>query len=290
MLKKPLCIVPAIVLLFNVALTANSQEVPSTSTARSNQDFHVCSARIPGDYKTRLDSLKKQGQKGMQREMELLRGYAWEKSVLKVAFIGGDEVVRTRIEKTARTWEHYIPVHFEFTSTLEQADIRIGFDPKSGSWSYIGTGARSIPSPKPTMNYGWLTPTTDQTEYDRVVLHEFGHALGAVHEHESPNSPIKWNEREVIAYYKTHDGWKESQVRDNILNRYSSDDVDATPFDPQSIMLYAFPPEFTTDGTTFSWNTHLSDLDIEKMQGVYGKVVQPSARFVMDSNMTILSL
>jgi len=39
---------------------------------------------------------------------------------------------------------------------------------------------------EPTMNYGWLKDDTDDVEYRRVVIHEFGHALGAIHEHQNP--------------------------------------------------------------------------------------------------------
>ena len=36
------------------------------------------------------------------------------------------------------------------------------------------------------MNYGWLEPDTELREYQRVVRHEFGHALGMIHEHQNP--------------------------------------------------------------------------------------------------------
>ena len=44
------------------------------------------------------------------------------------------------------------------------------------------------------MNYGWLTPESAQDEVRRVVLHEFGHALGLIHEHQNPKGGgIEWN-------------------------------------------------------------------------------------------------
>lgn len=33
------------------------------------------------------------------------------------------------------------------------------------------------------MHFGWLRDDTDDVEWRRVVVHEFGHALGAIHEH-----------------------------------------------------------------------------------------------------------
>ena len=34
------------------------------------------------------------------------------------------------------------------------------------------------------MNFGWLKDDTDAVEYERVVVHEFGDALGAIYEHQ----------------------------------------------------------------------------------------------------------
>ncbi len=81
----------------------------------------------------------------------------------------------------------------------EDADIRVAFQQGNGSWSYLGTVCRQIRVDQPTMNYGWLTPDSTDDELRRVVLHEFGHALGLIHEHQSPNRPISWSRAAVIA-------------------------------------------------------------------------------------------
>jgi hypothetical protein len=51
------------------------------------------------------------------------------------------------------------------------------------------------------MNYGWLLANTPDQEYSRVVLHEFGHALGAIHEHQHPAAGIPWDKPKVYEYY-----------------------------------------------------------------------------------------
>ena len=48
------------------------------------------------------------------------------------------------------------------------------------------------------MNFGWLTLNTDEREFRRAVLHEFGHVLGLVHEYQNPNADIPWNKAAVI--------------------------------------------------------------------------------------------
>lgn len=63
-------------------------------------------------------------------------------------------------------------------------------DSPGGSWSYIGTDAITIPVESFTMNFGFMDQPT--------VMHEFGHALGLIHEHQSPfKGGFEWNKKEV---------------------------------------------------------------------------------------------
>ena len=41
------------------------------------------------------------------------------------------------------------------------------------------------------MNYGWIDADSPEEELRSVVLHEFGHALGLIHEHQNPLSGIR---------------------------------------------------------------------------------------------------
>ena len=63
------------------------------------------------------------------------------------------------------------------------------------------------------MNYGWLEPDTELREYQRVVRHEFGHALGMIHEHQNPaaQGQIPWDKPKVYAYY-AQQGWNKDDV------------------------------------------------------------------------------
>ena len=59
-----------------------------------------------------------------------------------------------------------------------------------GSWSYLGTDATRVPKESFTMNLGYVDRPT--------VLHEFGHSLGLIHEHQSPfPGGFEWNREEV---------------------------------------------------------------------------------------------
>ena len=56
------------------------------------------------------------------------------------------------------------------------------------SWAVQAIDALTIPKDQPTVNFGWLRHDSPYEEIRRVVLHEFGHVLGLVHEHQIPGA------------------------------------------------------------------------------------------------------
>lgn len=197
--------------------------------------------------------------------------YKWRNgSTITVCFLEGDPRVHKRIEPIAHEWSQYANIKFQFVDN-PRADIRISFDPNGGSWSYLGVQS-TLPwlRGKPSMNYAWLKPHTSEKKYRRFVLHEFGHALGLVHEHKSPSATIPWNEEAVIEHFKEKDGWPEKKTREQVLKRIRPGFFTRhTRFDKDSIMLYAFPKELTMDGKSTNWNTELSALDKEFIAQMY---------------------
>ncbi|MBD1846725.1 LysM peptidoglycan-binding domain-containing protein [Cyanobacteria bacterium FACHB-63] len=119
------------------------------------------------------------------------------------------------------------------------------------------------------MNYGWLKPDTSDEEYSRVVLHEFGHALGCIHEHQHSEAGIPWNRDAVYRYYMEKNNWSREQVDINLFTHYSKDITQFSHFDTESIMLYAVPKELTTNGFEVGWNRYLSETDKAFMSAVY---------------------
>lgn len=179
---------------------------------------------------------------------------------LKVRFMDGDPVVQAKVAEVAKIWEQYANIHFDFVVSAD-SDIRISFL-DNGSWSYIGTDALGIPKSAATMNYGWLTKTTDDAEYHRVVLHEFGHALGCIHEHQHPKNGIKWNKAKVYADLGSSPNfWSKEEVDHNMFEKYSTTITQFSTFDKTSIMMYSFPPEWTTNHFSAPSNEKLSTRD-----------------------------
>jgi hypothetical protein len=202
----------------------------------------------------------------------LLNEFKWQPGTeVSVRFMEGDPDLQRRVAAVAQEWtgNKMANLGLKFADSGD-ADVRVAFRQGYGSWSYLGTLCHQIPTGEPTMNYGWLTPDSDDDELRRVVLHEFGHALGLIHEHQSPNRPISWNRAAVIADLSgPPNNWDEATIENNIFKRYDPDALVSTPVDPQSIMMYPIPAAWTTDGFSVGMNGELSETDKEFIRGTY---------------------
>jgi hypothetical protein len=202
-------------------------------------------------------------------EIAILTGKKWQTGrTLRVRFLDGLPSVQTKVENLARQWSNFANISFEFGAQAN-ADIRISFSP-GGSWSYLGTDVLVIPQNEQTMNFGWLTPSSSDDEISRVTLHEFGHALSAIHEHQSPAANIPWDTQAVYAYYMAPpNSWTKEQIDRNIFSKYSSTLTNASSFDPESIMLYAIPNSLTIGDYEVGWNRVLSATDKSFIGAIY---------------------
>jgi hypothetical protein len=196
-----------------------------------------------------------------------------------VKFLDGTKTQKTKTQKHAEVWEQFANVNFDFNAGAK-AEVRISFK-EQGSWSALGTDAlvaSAFPKSKPTMNYGWLKDDSDDQEWRRVVLHEFGHALGAIHEHQNPSGGIQWKLSEVYRVFSgPPNNWTKQQIDFNIVQKYSINQLNASQYDKDSIMLYAFPGALIVGGVGTKNNTDLSAQDKKFIAGLYPKTAKPKA-------------
>jgi serralysin len=202
----------------------------------------------------------------------LLEEFRWDSGArVSVRFTEGDRELQDRVRAVAEEWVG--PQMANLSLLFEEpgpGTIRIAFAPGSGSWSYLGTMALQIPAEQATMNYGWLRPDSPDDELRRVVLHEFGHALGLIHEHQNPNRAIEWNRAAVVEDLSGPPNfWDEETIERNIFHRYDPGQLLSTPTDPTSIMMYPIPAAWTTDGFSIGLNGDLSETDIAFIREAY---------------------
>lgn len=168
---------------------------------------------------------------------------------IKVYFMDGQQWAREKVMEIASRWCNQANLKFVVTQDRNAADIRLTFEP-GGSWSYLGTDNLQIPVDEPTMQLGWvLDDPSDEAEWVRVVLHEFGHMIDFGHEQAHPQGSISWNKPRVYAYYQgPPNNWSAADVDAQVFRVYGGAPVtNYSRYDKQSIMHYPIPKEFVLD-------------------------------------------
>ncbi|MEM8933778.1 MAG: hypothetical protein AAGE94_21490 [Acidobacteriota bacterium] len=226
-------------------------------------------------------------------------------SVVRVAFDGGDATLRRQIAEVAAEWTAHAHLRLDFgdapayrswsaADTEYQAEIRVTFA-GTGYHSTIGTDATDplvVGPGESSMTLAGFDVRRPAT-WKATVRHEFGHALGLLHEHQQPSAPcqraFRW--KDEPGYRLTLDDrhraitdrsgrqpgiytilgnapwhWPEARADHNLRKKPVSDAFESGPFDRASIMRYWFPPWMFRDGaaalcTPRERNLVLSDKD-----------------------------
>jgi hypothetical protein len=206
--------------------------------------------------------------------MSLITSKKWGPGyTVRCRLLDGSPKMQKKVKTHCKQWEKVANVKIRFV-TKDPAEVRISFYADDGSWSAVGRDALNtayFPTHQPTMNFGWVRDDSDPVEDRAVILHEFGHALGCVHEHQAPTFDRKWNEAAVMKYFKGPPNyWDADAIRSNVLQKYSPRGMQSTDFDPKSIMLYAFDAGLFSDGKgATNENTDLSTTDRSMIKRMY---------------------
>lgn len=192
---------------------------------------------------------------------------------VRCRFLDGSAKMQKKVKTVAKEWEKHANVKLKFV-TSGAAEVRISFYADEGSWSAVGRDALNtsyFPLHQPTMNYGWVRDDSNAVDDRAVILHEFGHALGCIHEHQAPTFTRKWNKAAVMKYFQGPPNfWDEDGIESNVLSKYSPKGIQATQFDPKSIMLYSFDAALFADGLgPTNENSQLSTTDRTMIKKMY---------------------
>jgi serralysin len=184
--------------------------------------------------------------------------------VIRVAFLEGSQRLKDKVFATAEQWigAGMANLELQLRNDPNDSDIRIAFQQGMGSWSAIGTTCQLTKKSEATMNFGWLTDASSDEEIAAVVLHEFGHALGLIHEHQNPAGGIRWRKDVIYAELaQPPNRWSKETVDFNLFKPWEVSETNFTKVDPESIMMYPIAARWTEDGFSAGNNTKLSATD-----------------------------
>jgi hypothetical protein len=209
--------------------------------------------------------------------------YLWENgATIYVKIMDGSPQLQQAVMTISKEWEQYANIKFVYI-TSGASNIRVNLDNKGGHNSLVGTLCNMAKQTDHTINFD----TTDFVTYESMhgtVLHEFGHALGLLHEHSSPIAGIPWNKEAVYADLKATQGWDKDMVDAQLFEQMSLSYTNGTSYDNKSIMHYPILAKWTTNGYSVSWNNVLSQGDKDLISALYprlGNRAREVPRFVV---------
>ena len=167
-------------------------------------------------------------------------------------------------------------VSVEFVRSKVDPVIRITRE-DSGYYSNVGTDCLLVPSDQPTMCFEGWTMSMPESEWDRVIPHEAGHALGSIHEHMRAGLVARIDPEKAIAYYWRDQGWSPDVVWSQILTPEDESSLIGTAPDETSGMCYDVPGACTYDGLPIIGGSRMNAQDFAFMRSVYPPVAQLAA-------------
>jgi serralysin len=178
------------------------------------------------------------------------------------------DCVQTVQDVVNSTIAPHVNLKFVWDAPISESMIRISFGPPGTNSSWIGTGALRIDKSLPTMNLGSMSYGCGKNKH---IIHEFGHALGMIHEHLRGDTSIKYDCPKMTSYLTGKPNfWSCKTIQDNVLDLKSVGEYDKSysEYDPYSIMHYDLG-DFRCDGGKSYDNSQLSPCDIFMLQKTY---------------------
>jgi len=239
--------------------------------------------REPNTFFKIIPTIKPDGElsniTSIKQELSIFTEKMWNPGeVITVGFFPKGNVFKTvyedmvkQIKEYSKYWEGIANIKLEYIDELNKAKIKIVLQRDEFiSWSFLGRDVLNNPYGIATMSYG-LAAMNSVEQVQRKVLHEFGHALGFIHEHQSPAAGIPWDKEKAYAFFGKLPGGGLSRmdVDLQIFNKYSKTSTNSSTYDPLSIMHYSYPRDLTTDGSFVRPTSKFSATDSTFAKEIY---------------------
>lgn len=249
-------------LLFPALLVTSTQAFAHDFSSGPNMGLPPKAAAV----KSRLgDLVPAGGDDGVVRRVRgvIDRAKMWPMdSTLVICFRDGTQKARARIARMASEWTQYVGLRLDFgdmaspraCSGKNTEEIKVDFytsGPNAGHWSYIGVDSRQFAHSLNLAGFGSDALPVPEPEYRRIVLHEFGHALGFEHEHQSPAAHCEAEfDKDKLKAWANRMQWNAQDVQTNLADLQPSTSRVFTRHDTKSIMHYSLPEELFRGGKT----------------------------------------
>jgi hypothetical protein len=103
----------------------------------------------------------------------------------------------------------------------------------------------------------------------KTIQHEFGHAIGLLHEHQHPNRDFEFDPEAILADLSKV-GWNATDVQYNILDKKPLQLVCAGQgVNAASVMNYDIKPEWLKSGSVPKRTGTVTELDLQCAKWVY---------------------
>lgn len=192
---------------------------------------------------------------------------------LEIAIARFSDDLFNTVKNAICQWAPYVNLNLKFVDLddddlLYEGDIRIETSPlyNTEARSLIGTDALTAHSQQATM---WLGVNMNEPNYEAVVIHEFGHALGFLHEHQHPDATIPWDREKVYKALERNHGMSRATVDAIVFPLTRDNNSTYSPYDRYSVMHYLIPNEATLGDWEQPTNLHLSESDIAFARQIY---------------------
>jgi hypothetical protein len=250
-----------------------------------------------------LNIIKDQDLESMPKQFQAICVERYPKHALSKALTKGPKSLKAIFQKNA-VWK---PNSQGLLTVTFGTNKCAGCDPEA-SWSMIGSESTAE---NPSMNLGFIDPPYSSFDFNNkqypinsfkdatrnycgsysdgqgscskgwepgaTVIHEFGHALGMMHEHQNnlfASNKIRLNRAAVIEYYDSI-GLGAEGAQTNMLELYDCSKnpqncaYEGSVYDPDSIMLYALPDNLVIGPNPTKANFRYSTKDKQWLANEY---------------------